>query len=241
MRLDSGKALAERPVPGTLIIISLISSYLISLYEHVLGCCCIVAANGSTVPQRGCRKHAHMLCYRPCSLTTKPFERGLRFLEVGRYRIAKLLLTRSGARAPEAGSEQQIHEWESFSSLDPALPSVAHRRSNEVNAASSLSSSWLEGRLNEPAVGSRNAKYCMVCLQTTDVSKDRLLWCLKARLSLVDGREWPLQASPKASIVEARRLGSPVEILLSGKSQCLNEAWRTWNLNYLIVLRPRGG
>jgi len=184
--------------------------------------------------QKACSQ-SHMLCYRPCSLTTKPFERGLRFLEVGRYRIAKLLLTRSGARAPEAGSEQQIHEWGSVSSLDPALPSVAHRRSSQVNAASSLSSSWLEGRLNEPAVGSRNAKYCTVCLQ------DRLLWCLKARLSLADGREWPLQASPKASIVEARRLGSPVEILLSGKSQCLNEAWRTWNLNYLIVLRPRGG
>jgi hypothetical protein len=82
-----------------------------------------------------------------------------------------------------------------------------------------------------------------VCLQTTDVSKDRLLWCLKARLSLAEAREWPLRASPTASIVEARRLGSPVEILLSGKCRaadpktpqyCLNEAWRTWNL---IVLR----
>lgn len=35
-------------------------------------------------------------------------------------------------------------------------------------------------------------------------------------MSLAEAREWPLQASPKASIVEARRLASPVEMLLSG-------------------------
>jgi hypothetical protein len=81
--------------------------------------------------------------------------------------MAKLLLTRSGARAPEAGSEQHIHEWGSFSSLDPALPSVAHRRSNEVNAASSLSSSWKDGSTSlRLAPGTPNTVRC-VCKQLT--------------------------------------------------------------------------
>jgi hypothetical protein len=82
MRLDSRKALAERIVPRPFHSSHLISSLCTNtfwdaaaLWQQMAAPCRNGAAEGMLI--------AHMLYYRLCPPTTKPFERGLRFLEVG--------------------------------------------------------------------------------------------------------------------------------------------------------------
>jgi len=110
MRLDSGKALAERTVPRSFHSSHLVSFRLISLYEHVLGCCCIVGTNGSTVPQRGCRKHAQCIAHIiTCCVTDRvPRRPSLLSGVSASWRLGGTLycevaftVTRSGARAPD--------------------------------------------------------------------------------------------------------------------------------------------